>query len=245
VASKRLDASLRFTFRIASRAAAVLDIIKYFFEEPTSLEPLTPDDDPDARRMLGPTGSLEALLAGASYHRGYLAGTNMTSGRVGLTALSSPAAFIEPIVRWMASRTMIVAGKAEKQPQRILIDDVGEILHDPSGIRVLAAGEGMPQPALLIGSSAEPRRHAVPAIRALLDEGFDLLFPEPAHSGFDWSIFSSRPIKHKLTALLREHHDPGKSRTFILPYQRARSEERFYFEQWALNGNLPDYIEEL
>jgi hypothetical protein len=222
-----------------------LDIIKYFFEEPASLESLTPDDDPDARRATGPVLSIQALLAGASYHRGYLAGTNLASGRVGLTAVAQPGPVTEAVSRWLDRKAVLVSCTVTEGVHEISREELPLLLRNPSGIRVLAAGSSVPQEALLATAAAEPRRHAITSIRTLLDEGFDLLFPEPAHNGFDWSFFSAEPCRDTLQDILSKIAVKEERRIFVLPYQRARSEERFYFEQWALDSDLPEYIQEL
>jgi hypothetical protein len=221
-----------------------LDIIKYFFEEPTSLESLTPDDDLDARQTCAPSLPLEAILAGSAYHRGYLAGTNLRSGRVGLTALARTDAIVEAIAATLDRYDTLSVSTVDQASGEVSRTDLLALLQDPSGVRAIAAGPRRPQAALLATSAAEPRRYAAASIRSLLDLGFFLLFPEPAHSGFDWSLFSRDPIREKLAAALGERKTEDM-RIFVLPYQRARSEERFYFEQWALETELPSYIEEL
>jgi hypothetical protein len=89
------------------------------------------------------------------------------------------------------------------------------------------------------------RRRALPALRALLDAAHVAFFPEPAHDGHDWSIFSAAPMRDRLVAAFRAHPTDGVRR-FVLPYQRARSESKFYFDRWQLTESpLPDYVEEV
>ena len=63
----------------------------------------------------------------------------------------------------------------------------------------------------------------------------------PAH---DWSFFAARPLREALAEALRRHPQTG-ARRFIVPFQKARSEHKFYFETWQLDQPLPDYIEEV
>ena len=101
-----------------------------------------------------------------------------------------------------------------------------------------AAGE-----ADLRAVAAVERRYAVPALTRLLDGGAVVLFPEQAHDGFDWSLFSATPVKDRLVAALRAHPGDGVRR-FVMPYRRARSEHKFYFDRWTLDA-LPEWVEEL
>jgi hypothetical protein len=220
-----------------------VDIIKYFVEEPVSLETLTPDSDADARRQGQPPIMLQALLAGEKYARAYLAGTNIDTGRIGLTALSAPDAFILPVMSWIGKRRIFVS--SVRDPRREADQaEARRLLFDPSGINAIVVGEDVPDGALVAAAAGRSRRYALPPLREVLDGGFSILFPEPAHHGFDWSIFSPTVIRPDLVdAFLRDRRE--RVRVFVLPYQRARSEEKFYFESWALNGTLPDYIEEL
>jgi hypothetical protein len=73
-----------------------------------------------------------------------------------------------------------------------------------------------------------------------------VFFPEPAHDGHDWSLFSAAPMRDRFVEALR-NHSADETRRFVLPYQRARSESKFYFETWQLTeeGSLPDYVEEV
>jgi hypothetical protein len=89
------------------------------------------------------------------------------------------------------------------------------------------------------------RRYALPALRRLLESARVAFFPEPAHDGFDWSFFSAHPMREPLTSAFKQN--PAEDvRRFVLPYQKARSESKFYFETWQLNeAALPEYIEEV
>ena len=72
-----------------------------------------------------------------------------------------------------------------------------------------------------------------------------MLFPEPAHDGYDWSLFARRPMREAFCEALVRHAAAGVRR-FVLPYRKARSEEKFYFELWQLHtGPLPAHIQEL
>ncbi len=215
-----------------------MDIVKYFYEEPVLLEAFAAETDPDARRRAAPTLGLEAFLTPPPYCRGYLAGSR--GDRSGLTAITRPEAFVTPLLdvlaglRWTAARRSgEIAETAEP----------AEVLRDPAAVAALAGSSASVQIDDLGMVASAERRDGIPALRRLLDAGATVLFPEPAHGGWDWSLFSPTPLKDRLVAAFRAHPAEGVRR-FVVPYQRAQSEHKFYFERWAL-GDLPDWVEEV
>ena len=222
-----------------------MDIVKVFIEEPTGLDVLVRDDDPDAHRRDLELGSLDALLEGTAfesdYARAYLAGTHLgPPHRIGLTALSDAEAYVQPLLTWAGDRTWTHLG-ANGQTTGLLPAEAAAHLRQPDGTAALTVG---PVDRLQLATAASgPRRDALPALRTLLDEGAAVLLPESAHDGFDWSLFTRRPLRESLINALSKH-PAGTARRFILPYQNARSEHAFYFEQWQLDA-LPDYVEEV
>ena len=227
------------------------DILKYFHEEPALLEPVTPDRDPDARRRTersempnDPSVSLDDLLDTRDAYRGYLAGTNRADDQVGLTTLRDGDAYVFPLVEalgqaWWGRCT--TGGRVEA----LDADDARRILRSPSNTSVLVTAADAVADAQLDAVAGEARRRALRALRTLLDAAHVVFFPEPAHDGHDWSVFSGTPMRERLVDTFRAHPS-DTTRRFILPYQRARSESKFYFESWQLTeGSLPDYIEEV
>lgn len=237
-----------------------MDILKVFVEEPVALETLTPDADPDARRRqiraaasgAPPQMPLEALLAparDARHHRAYLAGTRLapdgTAARVGLTALADPDAYARPVVEaWGAAwwGRLATDGAAEALDAAAAAD----VLRAPDGTALLVTAPAPVDAARLRAVTAGPHRYALGALRALLDDdGAVACFPEPAHDGHDWHAFAAAPLRDRLVAALRRH-PAADARRFVLPYQKARSESKFYFETWRLaEPTLPAYIEEV
>ena len=222
-----------------------MDVIKVFTEEPVGLETLVPDLDPDARRRDVADGSLEEFLARpqAPYARAYLAGTALGDPRrVGLTALSDPEAWIVPILDWSNERgwTGLVADRA----RGFLPEEVADVLGRPSDVAggpVTALCIG-PDPPGALADAVGDRRERLPALRALLDAGCAVFFPELAHDGHDWSVFAPAPLAAPLVDAFRRR--PGDARCLVAPYRRARGEHKFYLEQWALD-DLPDWAEEV
>ncbi len=221
-----------------------MEIIKYFYEEPASLEALAPDLDPDARRRDAPARPLSAWLDAPRYYRGYVAGTDLATGRVGLTALARINAFIDPLLDelgtmiWMQStRDSSAETLDEAAARRILID--------PKETTALVCADApLPEADVAAVAGAE-RRYGVPALRRLLKApSCVVFFPEPAHHGHDWSFFSARPMREALTEAFRRYPQAGVRR-FVVPFQKARSEHKFYFESWQLDQPLPAYIEEV
>lgn len=222
-----------------------MDIVKVFIEEPAGLESLVRDDDPDAHRREVELGSLEALLGGATfasdYARAYLAGTHLASPiRIGLTALSDAEAFIQPLLTWAGSRAWTRL-TTDAQTTGLLAAEAATYLRQPDQTAALAVG---PVDGIELATAASGhRRDAVPALRTLLDAGAAVLLPESAHDGHDWSLFARSPLRDALVSAFASH-PAGAARRFIVPYQKARGEHKFYFEQWQLDA-LPDYVEEV
>jgi hypothetical protein len=227
------------------------DILKYFHEEPALLEPVTPDADPDARRREERSDlpdnvsmPLEDLLDTRDAYRGYLAGTNRAEEMVGLTALREPDAFVTPMIEalgqaWWGRCTTDGAVEALDEGR------ARAILANPAGTAVLVTAEAPVEAERMTAVAGRARRRALPALRALLDAAHVAFFPEPAHDGHDWSFFSASPMRDRLVAALRAR-PTDDVRRFVLPYQRARSESKFYFDRWQLTASpLPDYVEEV
>ena len=221
-----------------------MEIIKYFYEEPASLEALAPDLDPDARRRDAPTRPLGAWLDAPRYHRGYVAGTDLDTGRVGLTALTHRNAFIDPLIDALGGRRWLRSTRtATVEP--LDASAVRRWLADPNETAALACADTSLAEADIIAATESERRYGVPALRRLLTApSCVVFFPEPAHHGHDWSFFAARPMRETLAEAFRRHPQPGVRR-FVVPYRKARSEHKFYFETWQLDQPLPDYIEEV
>jgi len=219
-----------------------MDVVKVFTEEPVGLEALVPDAEPDARRQSAASVSLEDLLAPdrRPYARAYLAGTALgPPHRVGLTALDDAEAWVQPLLAWAAGRGW-TALDAEGQTRGLLDAEAAAVLRRPDGVRALAVG---PAPPALADAVGDDRRASLPALRAVLDVGASVLFPEPAHDGHDWSLFSLAPLRDSLVDAFRQRPAPGVRR-LVAPYRRARGEHTFYLEQWALDA-LPEWVEEV
>lgn len=231
--------------------SATPDVLKYFHEEPALLEPVTPDTDPDARRREdrsdlpgGASVPLEDLLDTRDVYRGYLAGTNHTDDEVGLTTLRSPDTYVAPLMEalgrsWWARCTG--PGTVEELNEKA----VQRVLRAPTNTTLLVTADAPVAPERITAVAGRAPRRVAEALRALLDDARVVFFPEPAHDGHDWSFFSPAPMRDRLVAAFRNHPAP-ETRRFVLPYQQARSESKFYFDEWQLTESpLPDYIEEV
>ena len=218
------------------------DIVKYFHEEPVHLEALSAESDPDARRRAEPAMPLDALLSPTEYFRGYLAGSRIAddSEQVGLTAIAHPEAFVDPLLDVFGGLRWTAAWRGAEIDE---VEDPADALRDPSALAVLVGAEGAVSPDDLQAVAESERRYAIPSLRQLLAQAEIVAFPEPAHDGWDWSLFTATPLKERLVAAFRRHPAEGVRR-FVLPYQQARSEHKFYFERWTLDA-LPNYVEEI
>jgi len=208
----------------------VTQILKVFYEEPAALEPdaFVWPAPPDASR----------------YYRLYLAGTDLDTLRIGLTALRSDAflpALLSLLQRWPHRWQVTPSGSVRP----LAAETLSTVLEAPAETAALVGvtSELLPvDPAPLATADDQGR---LPLLRRLLDAGCLVAIREPAHHGYDWHLFAPEPLLERLEAALRAHPVPGVRR-FLVPYQKARTEERFYFEQWMLDGpSRPDYIREI
>lgn len=227
------------------------DILKYFHEEPTLLEPVTPDTDPDARRRNDRSEVPEARLASSEdpfdtqeAHRGYLAGTNRAEETVGLTALRFPSAYTVPLLEALGRAWW---GRCTTTDEVEPLDENGvrDVLTAPTDTTVLVTADDPVEAERITAVAGRARRRALPALQTLLDASHVVFFPESAHNGHDWSFFSAVPMRDRLVDSFRDH-PTDRVRRFVVPYQHARSESKFYFDQWQLTASpLPDYIKEV
>lgn len=224
-------------------------ILKYFHQEPALVEPLTPDHDPDARRQKGrtadadgPTRPLQALRDTDEAYRGYLAGRSREDA-VGLTTLA-PDAYVPPLLDALG-RDWWARSREDGTVETLTPEEVRRVLQDPADTTVLVTADAPVAPERITAAAGTARRRALPALRALLDEAHVAFFPEPAHQGHDWSFFAPQPMREDLLDAFRAR--PVDSvRRFAVPYQKAQSESKFYFETWQLTEpSLPDYIKEV
>jgi hypothetical protein len=225
-------------------------VLKYFHEEPALLESVTPDANPDARRRAGRPGLPEDLSAlrddpfgTSNVYRGYLAGTHHVHDEVGLTTLS-PDAYVPSLLdvlgrSWWGQ--VATQGAVESLPP----DAVERVLHAPLRTDLLVTADAPVETERMTAVAGRAPRRAARALRALLEEADAVLFPEPAHDGSDWSFFSVTPIRDQLVEAFRDH-PVDETRRFVLPYQKARSESKFYFDTWLpTDSPLPNYVEEV
>jgi hypothetical protein len=200
-------------------------VVKYFFEEPASLEALSPNEDPDARgRSI--ERSLEDFLSQPRHYRGYLTATDLSTERFGLTLL--PGGPFETLLG-----QMVGARHAH------MWFEGGELPLDPSAMRsrerellAVIIGERVDRESIELISGTD-RRRMLPFLRSMLESTHIVMLPEPAHHGIDLSLFSSEPLKSGVEAALKRIVRPD-IRAFSIPHREARSEEKFYFERYDL-----------
>jgi hypothetical protein len=204
-------------------------ILKYFYEEPASLELLSSDVDPDARRQHSEELTLDAFLNQKKYFRGYLSATDLDDRRFGLTMLPKDV-LISLVTFILAGRpaSLWLANASEPSSDLTLLCDRP---HDILGI----TGGGAPTEASVVSlMAADDRRRSLHLLRPILDIGSVVLLPEPAHDGIDLSVFAGSPLRPSVEAAL-EAVASETTRAFSIPHKRARSEEKFYFELYDLD----------
>lgn len=205
------------------------DIIKYFYEEPASLETLSSDDDADARRRDSPL-TLEGFLNSRRYFRGYLAGSSLARGTVGLTSLARHGLLLDLLMELRAGRPVSIWTAESSEPER----DDRLLIDRPSDVLVAVLGDAPLDLSTVTALAAQQRRQALGFLQGILNQGMPVLFPEPAHDGYDWSIFSPFPLLQPVSRVLESAASP-EARVFAIPHVRARSEEKFYFERYDLS----------
>ncbi|WP_397546190.1 hypothetical protein ABUL39_09030 [Rhodothermus marinus] len=205
-------------------------ILKVFYEEPAALEPdaFVWPAPPDAPR----------------YYRLYLAGTDLDTLRIGLTTLH-PDAFLPALLsllqRWPHRWQVTLSGSVRP----LAAEALSSVLEAPAETAALVGAVLEPLPVDPAPLATADDQGRLPVLRRLLDAGCLVALREPAHHGYDWHLFAPEPLLERLKAALQAHPVPDVRR-FLVPYQKARSEERFYFEQWMLDGpSRPDYIREI
>ncbi len=189
--------------------------IKYFYEEPTLLD-LT-DGEPGS----GPTRQgLDSLLRKPRHFRGYLAATDTEHDLVGGSALDDHAA------------ARILAGQQEGQLTLLIHPkEIVQALVTMGGASVMLMEMDPTEELIHALTDDTDRKSGMRTIAALLDQGGTLVFPEQAHTGHDWSIFSSRPLARDVREAMSTL--PQGTRGYVIPYKEARGEHKFYFEQYA------------
>ncbi len=205
------------------------DIIKYFHEEPASLETLSADDDPDARKRESPL-TLEGFLKSRQYYRGYLAGSSLSEETIGLTSLRRPEILLDILMEIRSGRPLSIWTAEASEPVR----DAALLLDRPEDVLVAVVGDAPLDLSTITALAAEQRRRALGFLQGILNQGMPVLFPEPAHHGYDWSLFSPFPLRPAVERGLARIAAPDL-RVFSIPHNRARSEEKFYFEQYDLS----------
>ncbi len=212
------------------------NILKYFYEEPFLLEALVEDTHPDARRRYTRT-------QGTTVYRAYLAGSSETG--VGLTALHPSTLYTRPLASLFDACTPFAIHE-EGTCRALDAEKLTAVLEGTLSCQTLIGYPEPPPTELLAPLTRHNRRYALKALGRLLEVPDALVaWPEPAHQGIDWSLYSATPMRERLVTAFQQYRHPH-TRYFVLPYQKARSEEKFYFEHWMLDRQpLPAYIEEL
>jgi hypothetical protein len=200
-------------------------VVKYFYEEPASLELLVSDGSAIYREP-AQAMSLEAFLGAPKYYRGYLAASDLEEGLTGATALKDASAWLDAVREMLASETVYRSRPDAHAFTEVALREALATGH-PSDLLAVGPG-GAPQLTRIEGDL----RQRLSALRPLMDAGFTLLIAEPATDAVDWSFFSARPMADRLRTAFRSA-GPGAAR-FVIPHLKARAEHKFYFERYDL-----------
>ena len=211
-------------------------VIKYFYEEPTLLDfPQTASETPidSGERFI-------ELMKVKAHHRGYLAASDLVNNTVGGSSLEDQAA-AEALADVLDGPIWFINLDQEA-------DNGLNCVLETKRATIVRSLVTMPSASVLIsnlhpndqvlGLLTTDRKASFGAIVRLLDMGATVVFPEPAHLGHDWSIFSAKPLSARFTEALATA--PADCRSFVVPYVKARGEHKFYFEQYDL-GLFSEY----
>ena len=198
-------------------------VVKYFYEEPASLEALAPLEARSARDP-GAAISMEDFLAAPRYYRGYLAGSVLIDGawQTGVTALLDPCDWLESLCSVLGAKTVrrVRNRKERSTPLR----------------RALVSAQ--PGDLVLVGNAGAapdlegPTRQTLTGLTPLLDAGATVLLAEPAPDGADWTVLSPVPLADSLRQAFAQVQSAAQR--FVIPHLRARGEHKFYFERYDL-----------
>ena len=205
-------------------------VIKYFFEEPTLLD-FPSEGEGHQPAKSGP----DRLLRKHRHYRGYLAASDLDHDMVGGSALEDNAAaeILSRVLEgpiWFSNR---VAGQ-ESVSLKLLTDhkSIVQALSTMGGDSIMMMDVDPTEKLVRALTDSNDRKAGMHMISKLLDGGCTLVFPEQAHMGHDWSIFSSHPMAERVREAMADL--PQNTRAFVIPYVEARGEHKFYFEQYDL-----------
>ena len=208
-------------------------VLKYFHEEPASLEILTRESHADARKPDGQALSLEEFLAAPRYYRGYVAATDLETGRIGASTLPETVAGMlhrvlpTPRVHFSVDRQLwtsfqdattrpdLQAALADRNPRSLIVCGLESFAETRPFVEIILR---------------EDRRTALRPITEVLDQGGVVLLPEPSHDGHDWAVFSAEPLADRVTNALSDM-ELEDAQAYVIPFVKARAEHRFYFER--------------
>lgn len=206
-------------------------VIKYFFEEPTLLDfPVEGESGKPSR------AGLDGLLRKHRHYRGYLAASDLENDTVGGSSLEDNAAaqILSHVLEgpiWFSNR---VAGQ-DVVSLKLLTGhrEIVQALSTMGGDSVMMMHVDPTEDMVRALTDDNDRKVGLRLVAELLDRGCTLVFPEQAHMGHDWSVFSSRPLADQMREAMADL--PEETRAFVIPYVEARGEHKFYFEQYDVN----------
>ncbi len=206
-----------------------MHVIKYFYEEPTFLH--LGGDPPEELDPAVPA----SLLKEQSHYRGYLAASDLESGAVGGPSLEDDAA-AHALAAMLDSPAWYFSFEPGQTASgiRLLADEVEIVraLVTMSRKSVLITSVEPTEDSVRGLTKDQDRRKGLATVFRLLESGCTIVFPEPAHVGHDWSIYSANPMADRIREQLSK--EIPNSRRFVIPYVQARGEHKFYFEQHDL-----------
>lgn len=170
------------------------------------------------------------------HYRGYLAASDLDNDMVGGSALEDNAAaeILSRVIEgpiWFSNR---VAGQ-DVVSLKLLTEHkaIVQALSTMGGDSIMMMDVEPTEDMVRALTDDNDRKVGMRLIAELLDLGCTLVFPEQAHMGHDWSVFSSHPLADRMRESMADL--PEDTRAFVIPYVEARGEHKFYFEQYDVD----------
>ena len=209
-----------------------MDIFKLIYQHDIRLDELK--ERPANRKDRQPELSLEDFMKpDPTYSKFYLTGTLLSSQEepvFGLNRMKKTEAVYTKLDEALADYSLFY----QNEPVETLSAIVDEV---PLGQPMVAIVGSTPPPPdleeLYIDEQSNIGQRKT-ALRALLTEGWVVIYKEKAHHGYDLHFFSQDNIYTQFFYPLQQLTGQQDFRFFSVNGRRITSERKFYFETWTL-----------
>lgn len=205
-----------------------MDIFKLFFDHDLRLDKLSKRNANKTEEEIE-AGLADFLKPTPTYSKFYLTGTRLDEERFGLNVLEHWEQVTEQLGSLYKDHFFTVQNKQADSLQQ-------------------AIGKAQIGDAIIIGKNGEKQVNSLPlgvdsesnvghfkeALAEVLQEGYQVMYKEQAHDGFDLHLFSLHNTYTDLFHAFKPMVNPS-FRFFSINSKRMGSERHFYFETWTLD----------